>query len=109
MGARGRSKGGGEDRWRGHDQTRSTTETLTVVLGTLGHNNKIASLDFPLLARDDCLGNARGEDEVLVNRVDLGSASKRPPNHPRQITYLLADIPADGDSHHYQLRALARP
>jgi hypothetical protein len=41
------------------------------VLCTLGNDDHIASLDIFLLASDNRLARARGEDEVLVDLVNL--------------------------------------
>lgn len=43
------------------------------MLGTSGDDDKVTSLDLLLLSSNDGLGYTRGEDEVLVNSVDLGS------------------------------------
>lgn len=65
---------------------------LTVVLGPLGNNDHITSLDFLLLSSDHCLADTRSEDQVLIDRMDLFS-----------------DIPSNRDGHDDQLRALAGP
>jgi len=60
---------------------------LTVVLGSLGDNHHISSLDLLLLSSNDGLANARSEDEVLVDAVNLTliSGSYFPPNQ-NQLT-----------------------
>jgi hypothetical protein len=44
------------------------------VLCALGDNNEVTRLDLLLLSADNCLGNSRGEDEVLVDSVNLQAA-----------------------------------
>jgi hypothetical protein len=62
------------------------------VLGSLGNNDHVTSLDFLLLTTDNSLADTRGEDQVLVDTVDF-----------------LSDISTNRDGHDDQLTALACP
>lgn len=90
---------------------------LTVVLCALGDDDKVTGFDLLLLSTDNCLGDSRGEDEVLVDSVDLQgsgdvSSCARLMRHMTiccSITHLLSDISTDWHGHDDQLRALTGP
>lgn len=85
------------------------------MLGSLRNNDEISSLDVSLLSTNDSLALSRSEDEVLVNSVDLKSATQilfaplAPKATSPSQTYLLTNITSDRNSHDDQLRALSSP